>query len=48
MMERTPPLVTILDRRAEAGDGARGCAMGSHACSGMRPALAPKPSAIKK
>ncbi len=29
---------------ADTGDGAAGCASGSHTCSGSRPALAPKPN----
>jgi hypothetical protein len=29
---------------AETGDGAAGCASGSHACSGKRPAFAPNPN----
>ena len=33
---------------AETGDGAAGCASGSHTCSGSSPALAPKPSSARK
>jgi hypothetical protein len=29
---------------ADTGDGAAGCASGSHTCSGSTPALAPKPN----
>ena len=33
---------------AETGDGAAGCASGSHTCSGTSPALAPKPSSARQ
>ena len=33
---------------ADTGDGAAGCASGSHTCSGSRPALAPKPTSARK
>ena len=36
------------DSTAEAGAGATGCAVGSHACRGKRPALAPKPAMDRK
>ena len=29
---------------ADTGEGAAGCASGSHTCSGSMPALAPKPN----
>ena len=43
---KTPTLVRIPERRAEAGDGATGCALGSQTCTGNIPALAPNPSRI--
>ena len=33
---------------AETGEGAAGCASGSHTCSGRRPAFAPKPNSARK
>ena len=34
--------------RADTGEGAAGCASGSHTCSGTRPAFAPKPNSASR
>ena len=47
-MASTPPLVMMPERTADAGAGATGWAVGSHACMGIMPALAPKPTIIRK
>jgi hypothetical protein len=33
---------------ADTGEGAAGCASGSHTCSGRMPALAPKPNTASR
>ena len=38
-----PVLIMTPDISAETWDGAAGCALGSQTCSGMMPALTPKP-----
>ncbi len=43
-----PAFVIIPESTAEAGEGATGCAVGSHACNGNMPALQPKPIDIRK
>ena len=42
-----PTLVRTPDSSAEAGDGATGCAFGSHTCTGNMPAFAPKPNRMQ-
>ena len=44
----TPALVINPDKTALAGVGATGWAVGSQACKGTSPALAPKPTRVKK
>ena len=46
MMPSTPILVMTPESTALAGEGATGCAVGSHACMGNMPALTPKPTII--
>ena len=42
--QTTPAFAMIADRRAEAGAGAIGWAVGSHPCIGYIPALVPNPT----
>ena len=51
-MTRSRPYSAVLSItpliRAETGEGAAGCASGSHTCIGTRPAFAPNPNSARR